>query len=142
MITGLYVVVMAILYMAYSWYLIALKRRARTQGVDWPMRHYDRASHGRNFVAQYTPLALLLLAVVEIGGAPAPILHVLGSALVAAALLHVHSFGFPARMRSGMIAMVLVTAMYGVTCTLAVAQLSGLTGGAGWPLAERQASLP
>ncbi len=126
MLTPLYVVVMATLYIGHTWYLILLKRHARKKRVDWPMRRYDRASHGRNFIAQYTPLALLLLAVVELGGAPATIVHALGLMLVAAALLHCHAFGFPARNASGVAAMVLVTTMYGTTALLALAQYVGI----------------
>lgn len=126
MLTSLYVVIMATLYIGHTWYLILLKRHARTKQVDWPMRRYDRASHGRNFVAQYTPLALILLAMVEVGGAPAPVLHGLGIMLVVAALLHCHSFGFPARNGSGVAAMLLVTSMYAITMALALAQYAGL----------------
>jgi uncharacterized membrane protein YecN with MAPEG domain len=127
MITAIYVVLMAVFYIGYTWYLILLKRHAITRKVDWPMRWYDRASHGRDFVAQYTPPALLLLGIVELGGAGALILHGLGLLLVAGALLHVRSFGFPAHMRTGMVAMVLVTAMYGLAGLIALAQLAGLT---------------
>ncbi len=126
MLTSLYVVIMATLYIGHTWYLILLKRHARTKQVDWPMRRYDRASHGRNFVAQYTPLALILLAMIEVGGAPAPILHALGIMLVVAALLHCHAFGFPAHDRSGIAAMLLVTSMYTITIGLAVAQYAGV----------------
>ena len=70
--------------------------------------------------------ALILLAMVEVGGAPAPILHGLGIMLVVAALLHCHSFGFPARNGSGVAAMLLVTAMYAITIALALAQYAGL----------------
>jgi uncharacterized membrane protein YecN with MAPEG domain len=126
MLTSLYVVIMATLYIGHTWYLILLKRHARIRQVDWPMRCYDRASHGRNFVAQYTPLALILLAMVEIGGAPALAMHGLGIMLVAAALLHCHSFGFPARNSSGVAAMLLVTSMYAITMTLALAQYAGV----------------
>lgn len=127
MLTSLYVVIMATLYIGHTWYLILLKRHARTRQVDWPMRCYDRASHGRNFIAQYTPMALLLLAVIEIGGASPPVLHGLGLMLVVAALLHCHSFGFPARNSSGVAAMVLVTTMYAITVLLALAQYAGMT---------------
>ncbi len=127
MVTAVYVVVMALIYIGYTWYLIFLKRHARTKKVDWPMRWYDRASHGRDFIAQYTPLALLLLAVIEVGGAGTLIVHTLGLMLLAAALLHVRSFGFPARARAGVVAMLLVTGMYGVASLIALAQLAGLT---------------
>jgi uncharacterized membrane protein YecN with MAPEG domain len=126
MITAIYVVAMASLYLTYSWYLILLKRLSRTRRVDWPMRRHDRASHGRDFVAQYSPFALLLLGVVEIGGASAATLHGLGLMLVAGALLHCRAYGFPARLGTGMAAMVLVTGMYALTGALAVAQLTGL----------------
>lgn len=126
MITGAYVVLVAMLYLAYTWYLIFLKRRARTERVDWPMRRYDRASHGRDFVAQYTPFGLLLLAVVEVGGAAPLAVHGLGLLLVVAALLHWRSYGFPAHMRTGMVAMLLVTGMYGLSGLLALGQLTGL----------------
>jgi uncharacterized membrane protein YecN with MAPEG domain len=135
MITSLYVILMAALYIGHTWYLILLKRHARLRRVDWPMRRYDRASHGRDFIAQYTPLALLLLAVVEIGGAPDVVLHALGLLLVAAALLHCHSFGFPARTGSGVVAMLLVTGMYAAAGLLALAQQVGLAGAPDLPLA-------
>lgn len=126
MITTFYVVLMAAFYIGYTWYLIFLKRKSRKARVDWPMRKYDRASHGRDFVAQYTPLALLLLGMVELGGASAPAVHGLGLLLVAGALLHCHSFGFPARMGTGMVAMLLVTGMYALSGLLATAQLLGI----------------
>jgi uncharacterized protein len=135
MITAIYVVAMALFYIGYSWYLILLKRHARVHRVDWPMRHYDRASHGRNFVAQYTPLALLLLGVVELGGAPPVVLHGLGLLLAAAALLHCYSFGFPARMPPGTLAMVLVTGVYLGSSALVLTQVTGLGPGNGLPLA-------
>lgn len=126
MTTLIYVVAMALFYLGYTWYLILLKRHSRMAQVDWPMRWYDRASHGRDFVAQYTPFALLLLGAVEVGGAGPLVIHALGLLLVAAAVLHVISFGFPARMKTGMVAMLLVTAMYGFASLIVVAQLAAL----------------
>jgi uncharacterized protein len=126
MVTSLYLVVMALLYLGYTWYLILLKRHSRVHRVDWPMRCYDRASHGRNFVAQYTPLALLLLAAIELRGAPSMVVHALGLMLVVAALLHIRSFGFPARMKEGMVAMILVSCIYGLASAIAIAQVVGV----------------
>lgn len=125
MTTTIYVVVMALFYLGYTWYLILLKRHARVGRVDWPMRWYDRASHGRDFVAQYTPLALLLLGVTELGGASPLTVHVLGLLLFVAAALHAISFGFPARMRTGMVAMLMVSGMIGLASLIAIAQLAG-----------------
>jgi uncharacterized protein len=119
-----YVVAMALIYLGYTWYLILLKRHALVARVDWPTRWYDRAEYGRNFVAQYTPFALLLLGAIELGGASAFTIHVLGLLLVAAAILHIISFGFPARMKVGMVAMLLVTGMYGLASVIAIGQLA------------------
>lgn len=124
MTTLIYVVVMALLYIAYTWYLILLKRHARVARADWPTRWYDRAEYGRNFIAQYTPFALLLLGTIELGGASPLTIHALGLVLIAAAVLHVISFGFPAKMKAGMVAMLLVTGMYGLASVIAIRQLA------------------
>lgn len=122
--TLFYVVAMALFYLAYTWYLILLKRHARVAKADWATRWYDRAEYGRNFVAQYSPFALLLLGAIEIGGARALTIHLLGLVLILAAVLHVISFGFPARMKLGKVAMLLVTGMYGFASVIAIRQFA------------------
>lgn len=54
-------------------------------GNDEEMQRVIRV-HGNN--SEYTPLALILLALIEIVGAPALAIHVLGGALLAARVFH------------------------------------------------------
>jgi uncharacterized membrane protein YecN with MAPEG domain len=124
MITLFYVVAMALFYLGYTWYLIFLKRHAKVAKADWPTRWYDRAEYGRNFIAQYSPFALLLLGAVELSGSSSLTIHLLGLSLITAAIFHVISFGFPAKMKMGKAAMLIVTAMYGAASVIAVAQLT------------------
>ena len=58
-------------------------------GGDADMQRVVRV-HGNN--SEYTPLVLILLALIEIVGAPALTIHVLGGGLLAARVFHAQGF--------------------------------------------------
>ena len=91
-VTPLYAGLLALLFLALS---INVIRRRRALGIsvgdggDPRFARHVRA-HG-NFV-DYVPLVLLLMALLELGGLPAWILHAQGITLLAGRLLHAACF--------------------------------------------------
>jgi uncharacterized membrane protein YecN with MAPEG domain len=131
MITTIYAGLLGLLYLAASWYLILLKRLARRWQNDKPLRFYDRASHGRDHLADYVPFGVVMLALLEYDGMPSWWLNLLGVLLLSGNLVHVYAFvWFPGDRRAGMIGMVLISAMYALAC------VSGIAAGIVW-LGER-----
>lgn len=117
MVTILYAGLLGLVYLGVSWYLILLKRLARRWQDDRPLRFYDRASHGRDHLADYVPFGILLLGLLEYDGMPGWWLHLLGLLLLAGNLVHAYAFvWFPGDRRAGMVGMVLISAMYLLAC--------------------------
>jgi uncharacterized membrane protein YecN with MAPEG domain len=110
------------LFLILSWRVI-MYRRANSISLgdadDKDLRKRMRAQ--ANFV-EYTPLALLLMVMTEMQGAPALALHMMGLALLAGRVLHAYGFAStPQKIIFRQIGMVLTLTM------LAVAAL-GLLG--------------
>lgn len=92
-ITPLYAAVAALMLIALSARVIGMRRRRRVSigdGEDEILALRIRA-HG-NFI-EYVPMALVLLLLLELGGASAWLLHGLGIALLAGRLVHAWSLG-------------------------------------------------
>lgn len=88
-ITSLYAGAFAVLYVVLAYRVTVFRHREKTslgpgQG-DSPLTRAIRV-HG-NFM-EYVPFALLLIALVELGGAPAVAVHALTATLLLARLLH------------------------------------------------------
>lgn len=87
-VTALYAAVLALVLIALSARIAVLRGRTRIgigyEGSDVLGRAVR--VHG-NFI-EYAPIALILMALIELNGGPAPLLHGLGLALVAGRLLH------------------------------------------------------
>ncbi len=91
LVTPLYAALAAAVLIVLSLRVIGVRRRRQLgigDGGDDDMARRIRA-HG-NF-AEYTPLALLLILLLELGGAPAWQLHLLGSALILGRIVHAWS---------------------------------------------------
>ncbi|MFO1068742.1 MAG: MAPEG family protein [Geminicoccaceae bacterium] len=122
MIATIYASLLGLVYLAASWYLILLKRLARRWQNDKPLRFYDRASHGRDHLADYVPFGVVMLALLEYDGMPGWWLNLLGLLLLFGNLVHVYAFvWFPGDRRAGMIGMVLISAMYALACVSGIA---------------------
>jgi hypothetical protein len=83
-----YAALLAMLFLALSWRTIQLRRRFRVAVGDGGHPELLRAMRVHANFAEYVPLALLLILMVEIGGSPAWLVHVLGLALVLARVSH------------------------------------------------------
>ena len=81
------------------WYLVlgmrVVKRRRAGIGLgDGGDVSMQRAVRGHGNFAEYVPLALILLAALELNGTSLYVLHGLGIVLLAARLLHGYAFSF------------------------------------------------
>ena len=126
-VTSLYAALLAALYL---WLTFRVIRFRRSQQVDMGtgesrlLERYVRA-HG-NF-AEYAPFALLLLGLLETGGRPFWLLHLLGLALLAGRLAHAWSFSVAElRITSRTLGTALTLTMLGVSAILCLAQAFGL----------------
>ena len=89
-IVPIYAAILAVMFVALSIRVIALRRaRKRPLGFQGDVALERRVRAQGNF-AEYVPLALLLLAFVEMRGAPAWLLHGLGLVLVAGRSSHAY----------------------------------------------------
>ena len=91
-VTSLYAALLAALYLWLTYRVIRFRRAERVDmgvGESRLLERYVRA-HG-NF-AEYAPFGLLLLGLLEIGGRPFWLLHLLGAALLAGRVAHAWSF--------------------------------------------------
>lgn len=121
-VTPLYAGLAALLYLALSVRTIRARRRARLAlgtGNDPALLRAVRV-HGN--AAEYVPLALLLLLLLELQGAPLLLLHGLGAALLLARLIHARGVAQePENFRYRVTGMILTLAMIG---TAALANLA------------------
>ena len=123
MITTLFAVLLAAVYMTVAWYMIWLRRLSRQKQADWPLRWYDRCGHGRDHMAQYLPFALLLMYLIEQGGAPPWLLYLLGILLIAGFALHLWGFAqYPGNYKTPAIGTMLISLVYAVACLVGLGQ--------------------
>lgn len=86
--TALYAAIAAIILVVLSLAVIRLRVRSGISfgdGGDEKLRHAIRAQG--NFI-EYVPIALILMLLLELGGAAALLLHALGIALIGGRILH------------------------------------------------------
>ena len=122
-VTPLYAGLLAGLYLFLTVRVIRFRRGHRVDmgdGGQSLLQRYIRA-HG-NF-AEYAPFGLLLLLLVETGGWPGWLVHLLGLTLLGGRLAHAWSFSVAElRGRSRVVGMVLTMAMLGVAAILCLLQ--------------------
>ena len=83
--------------------------------------------HGRDHMAQYLPFALLLMFLIEQGGAPPWLLYVLGLLLVAGYALHLWGFAqYPGNYKTPAIGTILISLVYGIACLVGLGQALGV----------------
>lgn len=93
--TILYAALLTLLYLTLCIRVIRLRGKLRIGIGDGGNREMARAIRVHANFAEYTPLALLLLVLVEGQGPPVALLHVLGIGLLAGRM--VHAFGLSQR---------------------------------------------
>ena len=92
-ITPIYAALIAILYVALSVKVILQRRSDKISVGDGGSKLMIKAIRTHSNCAEYAPIALLLIAMVELQGAGGLLLHILGLMLLAGRLLHAYGFG-------------------------------------------------
>ncbi len=92
-VTALYAGSLALWFLVLS-YRVVGRRRAGISLGDGGDPGMLRVVRGHANFAEYVPLALIMLAILELGGTPPIVLHVLGLALLAGRLLHGYALSF------------------------------------------------
>jgi len=89
-ITALYAGLLGLLLLALAYWVVMQRARSEVELYDGGDERLGRAirMHG-NFI-EYVPHALILMALVELNGAPGWLVHVFGLALLVARLLHAY----------------------------------------------------
>lgn len=126
-VTSLYAGLLALLYLYLTSRVIRFRRGRRVDmgdAGDPLLQRYIRAH--ANF-AEYAPIGLLLLLLLELGNWPHWLLHLLGLMLLAGRISHAWSFSVSElRERTRVAGMVLTTTMLGLTAVLCLVRGLGL----------------
>lgn len=113
--TLIYAGLHGLMLVSLSLWVLRYKVRSGTRGAA----KAERMSRVQGNFLEYVPMALILLALVELGGAPTAIVHAIGLTLFAARLLHAWGLGSTAAANYprmiGALLTFLVLAMLGMT---------------------------
>lgn len=129
-ITPLYAALLGLLFVALSVRTLLLRRRLRIAVGDGGNKQMLRAMRVHANFAEYAPLGLLLLFMLELAGAPRALLHVLCLCLLAGRAVHAYGVSKVAedyRYRVFGMAMTF-TALVGAAAGLLVLHASRLAG--------------
>ena len=110
-ITAFYAGLLGLLYLVLSLRVVQLRRRGISLGDGGDPR-MTRVIRGHANFAEYVPLILVLMLILEMARTSLYVLHVLGIALLVGRVLHGYSLSFSMRFRFGR--------LWGATLTLAV----------------------
>jgi uncharacterized membrane protein YecN with MAPEG domain len=99
-VTPLYAGLMTLLYLVLSFQVIKFRQQGISLG-DGGDPKMLRVIRGHGNFAEYVPLALLLMAVMELSQFSNYVLHALGIALLVSRLLHGYALSFTQKFRFG-----------------------------------------
>jgi uncharacterized membrane protein YecN with MAPEG domain len=100
-VTPLYAGLLVVWFLVLSAMVIRNRRAGRVSLGDGGNPNLIRAIRGHANFAEYVPLALLLMAILEISRFSIYLLHALGVTLLVARLLHGYAFTFAPHFRFG-----------------------------------------
>ena len=100
-VTPLYAAILAVWFVILSLRVVQRRRSANVSLGDGGDMLLQRAIRAQANFAEYVPLALLLLLVIELSRFSIYLVHALGIALTLARLLHGYAMGFRAEFRFG-----------------------------------------
>ena len=92
-ITPIYAGLIGLLFVWLSLRVIGRRQAARVSVGDGEDKELIKRIRAHSNCAEYAPLALLLLAMAELQGAPGWVVHLLGLALLAGRVSHAVGFG-------------------------------------------------
>ena len=118
-VTPFYAGLLAILYLALSWRVVQQRGHGEVSLGDGGDAALLRRIRGHGNFAEYTPFILLMMALLEIGGATSIyLLHGLGIALVVARVLHGIALSFTGSWKFGRFYGTLLTFILLLVCGL------------------------
>ncbi len=91
LVTPLYAALAAVILIVLSLRVIGARRSRRVALGDGADEDLARRIRAQGNFTEYTPLALVLVLLLELGGAPAWQLHALGAALILGRIVHAWS---------------------------------------------------
>lgn len=89
-VTAIYAALLGLMLLFLKFRVIAARRRLKVDVLDGGERDVTRRMRVHGNFAEHVPIALILMAVVEVNGAEAWNVHALGVVLVIARILHAH----------------------------------------------------
>ncbi|MGZ4981755.1 MAG: MAPEG family protein [Methylobacter sp.] len=95
MITSIYASLSALLIVRLSLSVIKLRRKNRVSVGDGGNEALQLAIRAHSNAVEYIPIALMLLLMLELNGAPKMLIHILGATLLIGRILH--AMGLPAK---------------------------------------------
>jgi uncharacterized membrane protein YecN with MAPEG domain len=110
-VTSLYAALLALWFLVLSLRVISVRRSARVSLGDGGHPLLARAIRGHANFAEYVPLALLLLLILELSRFSIYTIHALGVLLLLGRLMHGYALAFTTESRIGRSAGVLLTAI-------------------------------
>ena len=99
-VTPLYAGILAILFFVLSMRVVALRGHGASLG-DGGNPALQRRIRGHGNFAEYVPLILLMMAMLELSRYSIYLLHAMGITLVAARLLHAYALSFTEKFKFG-----------------------------------------
>lgn len=108
-VTPLYAALLALWFVVLSVRVISLRGRHHVSLGDEDRPDLRRAIRGHANFAEYVPLALLLLLILELSRFSIYVVHLLGAVLLVGRLLHGYAFAFTQQWKFGRAAGVVLT---------------------------------
>lgn len=93
-VTLFYAGLLGLLLVVLTWRVIQARGAAGASAGDGGDATLARRIRGHSNLAEFGPMGLILLALLEIGGLPVWALHLLGGTFVVGRLMHGIAFGF------------------------------------------------
>ncbi len=91
--TPIYAAILAVLFVYLSVKVIGARRGGYARPDHPEGWRFERAMRGHANFAEYTPLALILVLLLEVNGAPVWAVHLVGAMFVVGRVLHAAAFG-------------------------------------------------
>ena len=89
-VTAIYAALLGLMLLVLKFRVIAARRRLLVDVLDGGERDVTRRMRVHGNFAEHVPMALILIAVLELNGAETWHLHVLGAGLMLSRVLHAH----------------------------------------------------
>lgn len=100
-VTPLYAALLTLWFLVLTWRVVQFRRSGRVSVGDGGNPLMQRAIRAHANFAEYVPLALVLLLVIELSRFSIYVVHALGAALLSGRLLHGYAMAFRAEFRFG-----------------------------------------